>query len=79
VNEKICDVNIFGVEECSQLSDSARQFKKREEYDKKIAQALQEEVNQIYARTFFPFTSGGEGLPKFGESWSEGCRSPGFK
>jgi len=40
VNEKICDVNVFGVEEYSQLSDSARQFKKSEEYDKKIAQAL---------------------------------------
>ena len=40
VNEKICDVNIFGVEECSQLSDTARQLKKGEEYDKKIAQVL---------------------------------------
>ena len=35
-NEKVCVVNVFGVEECSQLSDSASQFKKREEYDKKI-------------------------------------------
>ena len=40
VNEKICDVNVFGVEEYSQLSDFARQFKKSEEYDNKIAQAL---------------------------------------
>ena len=45
VNEKACDVNIFWVEECSQLSDSARQFKKREEYDKKIAQAFRKEAN----------------------------------
>jgi hypothetical protein len=46
VNEKVCVVNLFGyLEECSQLPDSALRLKKREEYDKKIAQAFRNEAN----------------------------------
>jgi hypothetical protein len=46
VNEKVCVVNLFGyLEECSQLPDSELRLKKREEYDKKIAQAFRKEAN----------------------------------